>query len=505
MRRLGLALGLAAIASCGGGASGPRSAAPSSASAPAIFRDLLLQPADCKTPPRPTVTRAGAMADLAVLERVVTRGWAGYEVRRAGGVDFAAAFAALRRFVGGAAEPISVEIFRDRVVDALRPANDGHFALFGFTETGGHSGRRSLSAPGDTYTADLALDDESTILEGPHAGGKLVVCVGHATGALFRPSLSARLGRERRPIVVSATPPPPLRCVIDSPGARPIEIPMRKLRLREPPDKAPREPAFERTHGVVPRLRVRTFWGAKHKELTSFVASAPDVRRSPAATIDLRGNEGGADAYAVDWLAGLTQGPLVGYRMSRLDSEVTRQGIVNENTCALAEGIADDEARRDVEERLAYGNRVVAEAEREGKPVHAWIERQRSAEGKAPSPYAAPLVVLVDRACASACESFVLHARQLPRAIVVGESTAGVGAFAEVLVYRLPATGLGVSAGMKRFAPPPIGADFEESRGYAPDLYLDADDPPAVVAALAECLVKKTCALADMVVSRPGR
>lgn len=501
MRRLALALGVA-VASCGGGGPAPRPAP--SAPAPPIFRDLLLQPADCKTPPRPTVTRAGAMADLAVLERVVTRGWAGYEVRRAGGVDFAGAFGALRRFVEGSPATISVEIFRDRVVEALRPANDGHLALFGFTAAGGHSARRSMTVRADTFTAALALDDEGTIVEGPHRGAKLVSCVGHATSELFRPSLSSRLARERRPIVVSATPPPPLRCVIGSPDARPIEIPMRKLRLREPPD-APREPAFERTQDVVPRLRLRTFWGAKHKELTSFVASAPDVRRSPASMIDLRGNEGGSDSYAVEWLAGLTQGPLVGYRMSRLDSEVTRQGIVNENTCALAEGIADDEARRDVEERLAYGNRVVAEAERGAKPVYAWIERQRSAEGKAPSPLAAPLVVLVDRGCASACESFVLHARQLPRAIVVGESTAGVGAFAEVLVYRLPATGLGVSAGMKRFAPPPIGADFEESRGFGPDLYLDADDPPAVATALAECLAKKTCALSDMVVSRPGR
>jgi len=92
------------------------------------------------------------------------------------------------------------------------------------------------------------------------------------------------------------------------------------------------------------------------------------------------------------------------------------------------------------------------------------------------------VVLLVDRRCASSCESAVTIARTLPGAVVLGENTAGVGRFGETLEYRLPSTGLWMRAGSKHF----IG--LEENVGLRPDLWLDDPDPLGAARELAECL-----------------
>ena len=240
---------------------------------------------------------------------------------------------------------------------------------------------------------------------------------------------------------------------------------------------------------------MRTFWSAKETELAAFVASGAKLRAAKAIVVDLRGNGGGSDTYAKDWLAQLTNQKLVGAIVDRLDSDVTRQGIVNDNTCELAEGIDDEAALRETNERLAYGSRVVDEAEASGVPLRAWKPRTVTTEGRAPTAFTAPLVSLVDNVCASACESFVSHARQLSGAVVVGENTGGVGIFGEVLVYRLPKSGLGMSAGMKYFHDPEPSREVPEGRGHLPDYWLDSEDAEKDALRIAECLSKPACAL----------
>jgi hypothetical protein len=42
---------------------------------PSIFRDLVMSAADCRRTPRDSVSHADALADVAVVERIVRRGW----------------------------------------------------------------------------------------------------------------------------------------------------------------------------------------------------------------------------------------------------------------------------------------------------------------------------------------------------------------------------------------------------------------------------------------------
>ena len=139
--------------------------------------------------------------------------------------------------------------------------------------------------------------------------------------------------------------------------------------------------------------------------------------------------------------------------------------------------------RRDFLARLA-GTEADAKSWRLYKPKHT---------GKAPRPYAGNLIVLVDRRCGSACESFVMYARQLPTSLVVGENTAGVGVFGETRRYRLPRSGIWLQAGRKWFHDPDPTRVAKEGFGYQPDIWLNGADPRAAALQVARCVKQKTC------------
>jgi hypothetical protein len=459
----------------------------STRSTPSAFRDLVMSAADCRTPPRDAVSRADALADAAMVERVLRRGWAGLETMTAAGADFDAMFADLARAIAAAPEPIAIADLQDRLVAALRPAADNHLAFFFFTDRG-HARRKTVGRHLSAYTAAL-----------PTAGGaRMLDCEGFTTRELMKPMIllaANALTVASRPVVLAETEPPPLRCRFQmrDGSTRAVELPLHRVRVGTP--DAPSAPAFELDDGAVPRLTLRTFWTGREAELAAFVKSAPALRDRSALVFDLRGNGGGSDSYGKDWLAQLTDQTLVGARVDRLDSDVTRQGIVNDNTCQIAEGLTDADALRGARERLAYGNRVVDEAESAGVPLRVWRPRSVVTEGHAPSRFRVPLVALVDSGCASACESFVSHVRQLDGAVVVGENTGGIGAFGEVLVYRLPKSGLGMTAGMKYFRDPDPARAVPEGRGHLPDYWIDTDAPLALTERIAACLARPGCPL----------
>jgi len=95
-------------------------------------------------------------------------------------------------------------------------------------------------------------------------------------------------------------------------------------------------------------------------------------------------------------------------------------------------------------------------------------------QGTAPAPLVGRGVVLVDRGCASACEMFVALARQIPGLLVAGERTRGSMAVGEVASFVLPRSRLVVTLGTRAVVDP-LG-DFDETRGFVPDLDLAGPD-----------------------------
>lgn len=472
---------------------------------------------ECLAPPKRDVSRAEAKADAAIVERIVRRGWAGFETmtetRR---VDFTAIFAELARWIDAQPEPIAVDALFAELTSVLAPAGDNHMAFFHFTPKG-HARRKSVGSHEDAYTADLVVVEKGTtasrretrvVLEGPHKGARVVSCEG-SSESLFRRTVTDALTAAFRPIVLARTAPPPLRCTIAN-GSKEetIELPMRPLRVDAPVDK--NASAFEMVRSereLVPAIKLRSMWSGKLSELEAFVATAPRLRDAKSVVVDVRGNGGGSNTYAKEWFKALTNGKLTPTVVDRLDSDVTRQGIYNDTLCELAEGFVTDEAaKKEIADRLSYASMMLDTAQRQGELFRRWQSRTFEEVGAAPKAFEAPIVVLTDKQCVSACESFLTMTKHLDKAIVVGENSGGSGVFAEVLVYRLPKSGLGMTAGMKHFHHADPSKDIPEGRGLLPDVWLDTTDSLGLTTKIAECLAKSSprapCPLAAALIGR---
>jgi len=262
------------------------------------------------------------------------------------------------------------------------------------------------------------------------------------------------------------------------------------------PKESDRPLVFEQHPGRVSRLRLRTLSPAHTGSLDAFAASSVDLRNAPAIILDLRGNSGGDDTWVMRWFVGLTNGELRYTTIDELASEVTRQGDVNSAVCDLARGDNDQEGKATAEKRLKTARATLANAARTpGRPYRDWHTRTPVTNGRAPTAFSGRLVFLADSRCASSCETFFQYARQVPGSVIIGENTAGVGAFGDVRTYRLPHSGLGFSAGKKWFHDKDPRVLAPENRGYLPDLWLDSDQSPALAELLAECLTDPSCAV----------
>jgi hypothetical protein len=219
--------------------------------------------------------------------------------------------------------------------------------------------------------------------------------------------------------------------------AHEVTLTLRPMRVGAK-DQVARGAPFEIQEGPIAQIRLRTLSESQMVALEDFVASASRLRGARAIVVDLRGNEGGSDAFVRDWFTTLTAGPLRYDVMDELDSEVSTQGRANRWRCQLENPKLDAEARTNIQEELGAMLHDLEEHARDGQPYRSSRRSQPAFQGSAAAIYTQPMVVLVDRSCASSCESFLLFARQLPGALLVGENSAGVGEFGEVSHYWLP-------------------------------------------------------------------
>ena len=154
-----------------------------------------------------------------------------------------------------------------------------------------------------------------------------------------------------------------------------------------------------------------------------------------------------------------------------------------------------------IRERVARAERLLERAMHDRGPYVDRIEGTYTEPGLAPAPFRGRLLLLVDRACGSACETAVMLARQLPGTLVVGENTEGTMKVGELRQYRLPETGVWTTVGRRAHMDRALGRTFPEGRGYQPDLWLDGDSVEADVAAIAACLADDACVIPG---SAPG-
>jgi hypothetical protein len=204
--------------------------------------------------------------------------------------------------------------------------------------------------------------------------------------------------------------------------------------------------------------------------------------------LDVRGIEPGSYTFSAFFDGLLPTMP--GTESQSLWSEVIAQGDVNAAQCSPGED-SDVAAERGYLEKLAKG----------GHAERGW-RRGRSASairtgGRGPSrAYPGVFVMVVDAACAGACEDAVRMMRLLPRTVLVGENTAGKGEVDGARPYRLARSGLWLTAGAELHP----GVTTEGS-GHLPDLWLDGDKSDDAIDAIARCAADAACAR-DIVTTR---
>jgi thiol-disulfide isomerase/thioredoxin len=201
-----------------------------------------------------------------------------------------------------------------------------------------------------------------------------------------------------------------------------------------------RDPAWSVDLEPVPVVSVRRMWG---DGLEGIPGTAAQVRDRAVVVLDLRGNGGGSDLWAVDWCSRFTDQPLRTY--------------------------------------LGYAGFRRGETD----PLRRWDSRiqeysRRPETERAEGTFRGRLFVLIDENVASSGETFAGLVSQIPGAVLLGEKTGGFLSYGNRAVANLPNSRLRVVCGPTKFVP--AGRPGRERLGYFPDYWLDTDDPLAAIA-----------------------
>lgn len=210
-------------------------------------------------------------------------------------------------------------------------------------------------------------------------------------------------------------------------------------------------PVYEwRAHGDTAIIRIRRFWGDA-EELATLGELARDYEqhRSFARIVfDVRGNSGGDDSYLFDWIAAAKRGVWSTGVIVNLD---TNLGPCRGWNPLVVDQLLDGRAnstQAQAERAELRASWSAADGARSGTllRVHDGL-----VEGEAEHPYAGSIVVLTDRDTASSGESVPAYLRAALGARVIGERSAGLMDYGNVLPFVLPHTGVWVQIPTTRF------------------------------------------------------
>jgi hypothetical protein len=471
---------------CGAGPA-PREVSPETREA---FSDLLVDGPHCQRPGPETITREAMLADVDVLERILRRGYAGFELAGDEG-RWARAFREMREDLVD--EPASPRAFRDHLITRLRFADDNHLSL----SIRGADGRRSWRATSvhqQAYLGTVRLtrgDDDVYRLT--DSGMALVSCVDRPANDVVQPTMGeSPPAVDYAPVVLSDTPRATLACIMadESGQETSLDVPLVRADVGDGDG-----PVFEERAAGFPWLRVRSLATSHGGALERFVATGPTLRDEPVIVLDVRGMGGGSDRFLLRWFKELTSERMPYFRTHTLESEVTLQGALNFWGCIRTNTrSADAEGRDWLRRRVSGAERELDERMRQRGPFREMVTEHDIIAGHASSPLSGRILLVVDRGCASACETSVIMARHFPGTLVVGENTQGTMKVGELRSYRLPGSGISVSAGHCVHEDPGYPDTFPEGIGYAPDLWLRPGDNEAQIRALATCLASDDCA-----------
>jgi hypothetical protein len=454
-------------------------------------------------PPPAALDAADALADLATLERILRTGYIGFDYFRQLGVDWDALFAQAAVALAAHGDPLSFCDFAVVIDDLFQSVTDRHLSVWPHPGSPECPFQRRGRTPVASATwfrleGDAAIVDDGAPARAPF-GSRLLDCAGREAANDLHFAVRKKDGQWQfgyRLIYTTTYRPDDIDCRFRTPDgavttARIAVEPIWDWR-RETSGKL-----FAVKPGETMYVRLGAFDPEHEADISPFVQSAAAAAQARAIIVDLRGNRGGTDFYFHQWARALMRGETWFGEIVRLESETALQGEINAATEERAYFNDSISMRALLAFRAAtdlaalFGNAVV----RFGAPWRRIERFSARMKGRAQRPFGGRMLVIVDRACASACEGSVMLARHAFDAVVVGVNTAGVHAFIEPHPFRLPKSGLEIRAARKMMDPERVdAADFREGRGFMPDVWLDLRDDGAAAREFGACLADPRCA-----------
>ncbi len=188
----------------------------------------------------------------------------------------------------------------------------------------------------------------------------------------------------------------------------------------------------------IPVIVNRRLSHRNEEQLKDFIEAAKDLENKEISILDLRGNPGGSDFFASEWIKNYTSRE-PGYAQGYID-------LTTRTTQALQPG-----------------------QHRFDPTPSGWSEINYSTPKTIPND--SYLLVLIDNQIGSAGESFVRMLRQVENVIFIGSNTAGVKTVGNVTSFSLPNSGIDIQLGTTLFLE--LDLDLIEGRGYKPDIWVE--------------------------------
>ncbi len=470
------------------------------------FRDLLMSEDDCQRASEVEISQRQALEDLRILERVVRGGYAGFHVLAKEGIVWDEVFGSMESAIESLGEPIAVDAFQFSLIENLAHIQDRHFALWRINEDGSRRFAR-VGMVQSAYLGNVRLareEDSLRIVEAPDetfVTHELVKCPGLDLEHTVRRIVDD--GTEQFQwglLVLSPEAQPGVECKTLAPSGEQGSMTVSFSPLdfdRQPPSRGSRLLFELFSDEDTPRLQINSFRTGDPEATEAFLETAEKLREERVILVDLRGNQGGSDGVARDWFRRLTSDTFGYHDMEELKSDVTLQGDLNVYTCmhAREQRMRGPEGSARTEEAMNRALARLTDAENRHGSSFQNISRRQAApiHGTAAERFHGTLLLLVDGRCASACENFIMYARQLPSTVVIGENTAGVWRIAEMRPYRLPNSGIWVTVGYKVFHDAGHSPENIEGRGHLPDIWLHTSNSLDIASRIGSCLQEPAC------------
>lgn len=212
----------------------------------------------------------------------------------------------------------------------------------------------------------------------------------------------------------------------------------------------------------IPVIHLKSF--IPSNELEEFAEEGKKTSKKDMVIIDLRGNSGGSELYAFDWIKNFTNQE---YKSPGFSSQLLTKNSKNA-FLYTAKRMVDAESFPKVEQQIndMYKN-VQGELEYIG-----WSEV--ALDGAIHINNEKPIFVLMDKHTASAGESFVKALRNCSNTFFIGTNTSGMSNIGNVAYYVLPNSKIGIYFGNTLFVDNDL--EWRDGLGVLPDFWVDSKD-----------------------------